>query len=106
MAPFFANQSCDPFTSRWTPCNLGTYVDYAINVTDVSDISKGIAFATKHNIRLVIRNTGHELVFQLNSLPSLPHCTNLGTAIWGNLQELDPWQSGPTTSKALVSPTT
>ena len=60
MAPFFANQSCDPFLSRTIPCTLGNYVDYAINVTEGSDISKGVAFATKHNIRLVIRNTGHE----------------------------------------------
>ena len=62
MAPFFANQSCDPFTPKSTPCTLGNYVDYAINVSQVSDISKGIAFAVKHNIRLVVRNTGHESV--------------------------------------------
>ena len=59
-APFFANQSCDPFTSRSIPCTLGNYVVYAINVTERSDVSKGIAFATKHNIRLVIRNTAQE----------------------------------------------
>lgn len=62
MAPFFANKSCDPFTPESTPCILGNYVDYAINVSQVSDISNGIAFATEHNIRLVIRNTGHEFV--------------------------------------------
>lgn len=39
---------------------MGNYVDYAINVTEPSDVAKGIAFATKNNIRLVIRNTGHE----------------------------------------------
>lgn len=60
MAPFFANQSCDPFTPKSTRCTIGNYVDYAINVTQRSDISKGIFFAKKHNIRLVVRNTGHE----------------------------------------------
>lgn len=60
MAPFFANQSCDPYTPESQPCTLGSYVDYAINVTEPSDIARGIAFATKNNIRLVIRNTGHE----------------------------------------------
>ena len=60
MAPFFANQSCDPYTPESQPCTLGNYVDYAINVTKPSDIAKGIAFATKNNIRLVVRNTGHE----------------------------------------------
>ena len=62
MAPTYANQSCDPITPRSTPCTLGNYVNYAIDVNQVSDISKGIAFAIKHNIRLVIRNTGHESV--------------------------------------------
>ena len=64
MAPFFANQSCDPFTPEARPCTLGNYVNYAINVTEPSDIVNGIAFATKNNIRLVIRNTGHEWVSQ------------------------------------------
>lgn len=62
MAPFWANQSCDPFLPKARPCELGNYVDYAINVTEPSDISKGIAFAAQHKIRLVIRNTGHESV--------------------------------------------
>ena len=60
MAPFFANQSCDTYTPESQPCTLGNYVDYAINVTIPSDIAKGLAFATQNNIRLVIRNTGHE----------------------------------------------
>ena len=60
MAPFFANQSCDPFTIESKPCTLGNYVKYAINVTKPLEIAEGLAFATKHNVRLVIRNTGHE----------------------------------------------
>ena len=60
MAPFFANRSCDPFTPESTPCTLGNYVDYAVNVSEPTDISKTLAFAKTHNIRIVIRNTGHE----------------------------------------------
>ena len=60
MAPFFANRSCDPFTAESKPCLLGNYVDYAVNVTGPGDVSTALAFATKHNIRVVIRNTGHE----------------------------------------------
>lgn len=71
MAPFFANQSCDPFTPESTPCTLGNYVDYAINVTRPSDISKGIAFALKYNIRLVIRNTGHDYLGKSTGAGSL-----------------------------------
>lgn len=62
MSPYWQNQSCDPFTARATPCKLGNYVSYSINVTGVDDIKAGIHFAKKHNIRLVIKNTGHEYV--------------------------------------------
>lgn len=60
MAPYFANRSCDPFTGRDFECVIGTAVQYAVNVSCASDVSAGIEFATKHNIRLVIRNTGHD----------------------------------------------
>ncbi|KAJ7053797.1 FAD binding domain protein [Mycena amicta] len=60
MAPFFANQSCDPFLPESAQCVLGTYVQYAINVSSADDVSAGIRFATKYNIRLVVRNTGHD----------------------------------------------
>ncbi|KAF4122232.1 FAD/FMN-containing dehydrogenase [Geosmithia morbida] len=60
MAPLFANASCDPFTSRSTPCTLGNYVVYSVAVSSSDDIRKTIRFADSHNIRLVIRNTGHD----------------------------------------------
>ena len=60
MAPFFANQSCDPWTPESRPCLLGNYVDYAVNVTGAKDIIKAVNFARENSIRFVIRNTGHE----------------------------------------------
>ncbi|KAI5844025.1 FAD binding domain protein [Morchella snyderi] len=60
MAPVWAAQSCDPFTDPSTACELGNYVRYAINVTEPADIAAGIAFAKEHNVRLVVRNTGHD----------------------------------------------
>lgn len=59
MAPFFANQSCDPFQPRERPCELGNYVRYAVDASGPADVQKAIAFAASKNIRLVIRNTGH-----------------------------------------------
>ncbi|TAQ86932.1 hypothetical protein B7494_g4739 [Chlorociboria aeruginascens] len=60
MAAFFANMSCDPFTPRDAQCIIGTYVPYAVNASSAEDYRATIAFATENNIRLVIRNTGHD----------------------------------------------
>ncbi|KAL2216000.1 hypothetical protein M432DRAFT_123522 [Thermoascus aurantiacus ATCC 26904] len=60
MAPFFTNGSCDPFHPVTQPCTLGNYVAYAVNVSKPEHVSKALAFANKHNIRVVIRNTGHD----------------------------------------------
>lgn len=60
MTPLFQNQSCDPFTPRTQECVLGNHVSYSINVLSAADAQAGIEFAKKHNIRLVVKNTGHE----------------------------------------------
>lgn len=60
MAPFFANYSCDPFSSKSSQCIIGTYVQYAVNASDASDYQKTIEFARRNNLRLTIRNTGHD----------------------------------------------
>lgn len=60
MAPFFANGTCDPYHPISKPCTLGNYVVYSVNVTEPDHISKTIKFATQHNIRVVVRNTGHD----------------------------------------------
>jgi FAD/FMN-containing dehydrogenase len=62
MQSFIANQRCDPFSSRSTPCQLGNYVQYAVNVSSAADVQATVRFARTNNIRLVVRNTGHEYV--------------------------------------------
>ncbi|ORY58548.1 FAD/FMN-containing dehydrogenase [Pseudomassariella vexata] len=62
MQAFFANQSCDPFTDRSTPCLLGNYVSYAVNVTSNEDVIAALAFAQTNNIRVLVRNTGHDFL--------------------------------------------
>ena len=62
MAPAVANETCDPFTPQNQPCTLGNMVVYSVNASRPSDYSATIAFAKQKNIRLVIRNTGHEYV--------------------------------------------
>lgn len=60
MSPLFANESCDPFTTRESQCVLGTYVQYAVDVHSDKDLATTLAFAQQRNIRVVIRNTGHD----------------------------------------------
>lgn len=62
MQAYFANQSCDPFLAESRPCTLGNYVSYAIKASSSAQVAKAVKFATKYNIRLVVRNTGHEYV--------------------------------------------
>ena len=71
MAPYFANGTCDPFHPVSKPCTLGNYVVYAVNVTTPDHISKAIQFATKHDIRIVVRNTGHDYIGKSTGAGSL-----------------------------------
>ena len=60
MAPRFTNNSCNPFLPRNASCSLGNYISYAVNASDATDFRKTIEFVRDHNIRLTIRNTGHD----------------------------------------------
>ncbi|KAJ8094936.1 hypothetical protein PM082_010152 [Marasmius tenuissimus] len=56
----FLNKSCDPFDPRETPCQVGAYVQYAVNVSSPGHVIKTIEFVKEHNIRFVVMNTGHD----------------------------------------------
>lgn len=60
MNPYFLNHSCDPFTDNSKPCLNGNLPEYAINVSSAADVAAGLKFAEKNNIRVTIKNTGHE----------------------------------------------
>ncbi|KAF3490691.1 uncharacterized protein GIQ15_00208 [Arthroderma uncinatum] len=60
LSIWFQNQSCTPFTNISTPCELGNYASYSINVSHSDHIIAGLAFAQEKNIRVVIKNTGHD----------------------------------------------
>jgi hypothetical protein len=60
LNPYWQNETCSPFTGPQIQCTLGNRAVYSINVTGVSDVQAGIAFAARHNVRLVVRNTGIE----------------------------------------------
>ncbi|RWA06194.1 hypothetical protein EKO27_g8920 [Xylaria grammica] len=62
LMPYFQNQSCDPYTAQEKPCELGNYAQYSINVSTVGHVQAGIKFARENNIRLTIKNTGHDIM--------------------------------------------
>ncbi|KAK1590108.1 FAD binding domain-containing protein [Colletotrichum navitas] len=96
MAAFFANQSCDPFVARSARCVIGTYVQYAVNATGADDYVKTIKFAQDNNIRLVIRNTGHDYLGKSTGAGALA----LWTHHLKDMEVLD-YKSASYTGKAL-----
>ncbi|KAJ7347187.1 hypothetical protein DFH08DRAFT_936796 [Mycena albidolilacea] len=60
MNPIFLNKSCDPFDPQETPCQIGAYVQYAVNVTSMDHVMKTVQFVKTHNIRFVVKSTGHD----------------------------------------------
>ena len=60
MAPYFTNNSCNAFLPQSAGCKLGNYVSYAVNASDATDFRKTIAFVQAYNIRMTVRNTGHD----------------------------------------------
>ncbi|KAF4592335.1 putative isoamyl alcohol oxidase [Ophiocordyceps camponoti-floridani] len=60
MSPLFVNNSCNPFQPRDTPCELASFVRYTAAARDAKDVAATVKFAKRHNVRLVIKNTGHD----------------------------------------------
>lgn len=96
MAPIFANQSCDPFQSKNSSCNIGNYVWYTVEARNAADIVAAVRFAAQHNIRLVVRNTGHDYNGRSTGAGALSVWTH-------NLKDTDiiDWRDDAYTGKAL-----
>ncbi|KAH6842950.1 hypothetical protein B0I37DRAFT_407895 [Chaetomium sp. MPI-CAGE-AT-0009] len=70
VSAYFDNNTCNPFfgplsaepAQRNATCTLGNLAEYAINVTDANSVIAGIRFARKKNIRLTVKNTGHDFL--------------------------------------------
>lgn len=57
---YYQNETCDPFQPASKPCELGNRPTYSIEITGPDDVIAGLDFAKQNNVRLTIKNTGHE----------------------------------------------
>ncbi|KAI0516776.1 hypothetical protein F5B22DRAFT_180525 [Xylaria bambusicola] len=65
MSPIFVGQTCmpqDAVVPGNSSCTLGGFPSYSLNVTTVAQIQLAVNFARNQNLRLVIRNTGHDFL--------------------------------------------
>jgi FAD/FMN-containing dehydrogenase len=96
MSPYWLNNSCSPFSGPGGTCTLGNIAAYAINVNNAQDVAAGLRFSQANNIRLTIKNTGHDFLGRSAGAGSL--------ALWThNLKEvtyIDHYRSGNYTGPA------
>lgn len=59
---YFTNETCRPTGNRNEPCTLGYYGVYVILAKTHEHVQAGVNFARTHDLRLIIRNTGHDFL--------------------------------------------
>ncbi|CAK7226599.1 hypothetical protein SBRCBS47491_006286 [Sporothrix bragantina] len=60
MWPLYQGATCMPTESPSNQCTLGGYPSYAVSATNVAQIQLAVNFARNANLRLVVKNTGHD----------------------------------------------
>ena len=69
--PYWTNNTCVPTTNPNGTCTLGYLPKYVIMATKKEHIKAGIDFARTNNIRVLIRNTGHDFLGRSTGYGSL-----------------------------------
>ncbi|KAI1400902.1 FAD-binding domain-containing protein [Hypoxylon fuscum] len=59
---YFTNDTCRPTANPTESCTLGYYGVYVIVAQTRDHIKAGVDFARENNLRLIIRNTGHDFI--------------------------------------------
>lgn len=60
MWPLYEGLTCMPTDTPSANCTLGGFPSYAVSVTNVAQIQLAVNFARNANMRLVVKNTGHD----------------------------------------------
>ena len=59
---YFTNDTCRPTTNPSDSCTLGNYPVLVLTARTAAHIQAGVNFARQNNLRLIIRNTGHDFL--------------------------------------------
>ncbi|KAF2019041.1 FAD/FMN-containing isoamyl alcohol oxidase-like protein MreA [Aaosphaeria arxii CBS 175.79] len=69
--PLYTNNTCLPTDNPDALCTRGFYGEYVILATKKEHIKAGVDFAREKNLRLIIRNTGHDFMGRSTGYGSL-----------------------------------
>ncbi|KAI5917047.1 FAD-binding domain-containing protein [Camillea tinctor] len=71
MSPYWLNDSCSPFAASSIGCTLGNLAAYSLEIDSAATAAAGLKFAQENNIRLTVKNTGHDYTGRSNGRGSL-----------------------------------
>lgn len=88
---YFTGDTCRPTANPTDTCTLGNYGAYYLTATTEKHIQEGIKFAKDNNIRLIIRNTGHDFLGRSVGWGSLV----INTHSFQSIKIADAWKPAP-----------
>ncbi|KXX76634.1 6-hydroxy-D-nicotine oxidase [Madurella mycetomatis] len=62
MSPLYTGETCMPQNGNTSTCTLGGFPSYAVKATSVFQIQLAVNLARNLNLRLVVKNTGHDFL--------------------------------------------
>lgn len=64
MSPIFQGLTCLPSGGPYpgSNCTLGGYPSYAVSATSAAHVQLAVNFARSSDLRLVVKNTGHDFI--------------------------------------------
>ncbi|KAL3478431.1 hypothetical protein BJX99DRAFT_256552 [Aspergillus californicus] len=95
MAAWWANFSCSPFAAASSHCTLGPLAHYTVDISSGADVQTVLTFTTKHNIRLAIRNTGHDYLGKSTGPGAIALWTHNLKSVEYEPQFTSSWYTGP-----------
>ncbi|PKS12974.1 hypothetical protein jhhlp_000315 [Lomentospora prolificans] len=60
MSPLYQGLTCMPTADKTGSCTLGGFPSYVVKASNVAHIQLAVNFARNSNLRLVVKNTGHD----------------------------------------------